>query len=99
MIVNQCIAKHTGKKMKFVNLDKKILNKMWHIKDMAIWCYLASKNEPLSLEDIKNHYSLSVKRVKKALDELMNINAVEKIEINGEVLYQANKDTYFHSDD
>lgn len=83
--------------MKNVNLNTEILQKCMRFKHGMLWTYLCSKQTPLAISFLANHWKLTHDQVNKALLKLIRINAVEKIDtFNGE-LYQANPATYFHS--
>lgn len=93
----------TLNKFSKVNLCTKTLHKTIAIRDGVIWPYLCSKDCPLSIEHLMNHYSLSKRKVTKVLTELIRMGAVHKISISCSLtnkkkfLYIANPETYFHS--
>jgi DNA-binding transcriptional regulator GbsR (MarR family) len=74
------------------------MDKLWKIKDMVIWAYLCSMDKPLSIIEIRSHYQLSEKRTLRAILQLIHFDAIEQVEIDGKILYQANKDTYYHTE-
>ncbi len=82
---------------KFVHLRNDVLNKCLKIKRGIIWSYLCSKDVPLTVEEIANHYNLSVKQVQITFKKLLEIKAIFEEVKDGKLYYRANPATYFHS--
>ena len=66
--------------------------------DGGIWLYLCSIDKPLTITEIAKHFHKFNITVYKSLCTLVELGVVDEIMINHASYYQANKNTYYHTD-